>query len=144
MITTVKAFSREAHHQREFDDAMGRLEKIGQKRQMLESGWVLVSGMIEQGVFCACLWLAFVSFQGGQEAGGAAGGAVVGTGAGAAVTAGDLTSFLLLVNQVRGLGNAVAKQTRQIFDKFVDIEMVRAARTWPAAPPSRRPADPLL
>ena len=84
MITTVKCFSREDRHQREFDDAMAGLLGLAARRFRLWAGWELVSGLISQGTFCVCLWHAFALRRRGDAA---------------RLSAGELTSFLLLINQ---------------------------------------------
>ena len=85
MIATVKAFSRESRHEAEFDAASRQLLALATTCFALWARWEMVSGLVQQATFCACLWHAFALKRA------------------AALSAGELASFVLLVNQVHNL-----------------------------------------
>ena len=108
MIATVKAFSRESRHEAEFDAASRQLLALATTRFALWARWEMVSGLVQQATFCACLWHAFALKRA------------------AALSAGELASFVLLVNQVRGLANAVKSALNEVLDKAGAIERTLA------------------
>jgi len=105
MMSTVKSFAQEEFHMRVFRDAMKSLADLSERRFRLKGYWLLCNGILQRGVLCIAIYVCFVLVPPATS-----------------VTAGDMTSFLLLMTQIRGLGNSVQHQLSALEAKVVELQ----------------------